>query len=71
MPHRPANFEMEIPTLAVIPGRRALDDPAVKQQLESQGATVIGSTPADATQFHLGEMRNFKRAVELSGVKPE
>ena len=51
--------------------KRALDDPAVKQQLESQGATVVGSSPAEATQFHLGEMRKFKRAVELSGVKPE
>jgi tripartite-type tricarboxylate transporter receptor subunit TctC len=51
--------------------RRALDDPAVRQQLESQGATAVGSAPAEATQFHVAEMRKFKRAVELSGMKPE
>jgi tripartite-type tricarboxylate transporter receptor subunit TctC len=51
--------------------RKALEDPAVKAQLESQGATVVGSTPADATAFHLAEMRKFKRAVEISGAKAE
>jgi tripartite-type tricarboxylate transporter receptor subunit TctC len=51
--------------------RRALEDPAVRQQLDSQGATAVGSAPAEAAQFHLGEMRKFKRAVELSGIKPE
>ena len=51
--------------------RRALEDPAVRQQLEAQGATVVGSTPAEVAQFHQGELRKFKRAVEASGVKPE
>lgn len=51
--------------------RKALEDPAVKAQLESQGATVVGSTPADAAAFHLAEMRKFKRAVEISGAKAE
>ena len=51
--------------------KRALDDPAIRQQLEAQGATVIGSIPSEAAQFHQTEMRKFKRAVELSGVKPE
>jgi len=51
--------------------KRALEDPAVKQQLESQGATVVASAPADATLFHQGELRKFKRAVEASGMKPE
>ena len=51
--------------------RRALEDPAVRQQLDSQGATAVGSAPAEAAQFHLAEMRKFKRAVELSGMKPE
>jgi tripartite-type tricarboxylate transporter receptor subunit TctC len=51
--------------------RRALEDAAVRQQLDSQGATAVGSAPAEATQFHLAEMRKFKRAVELSGMKPE
>ena len=51
--------------------RRALEDPAVRQQLDAQGATAVGSAPAEATLFHLAEMRKFKRAVELSGMKPE
>ena len=51
--------------------RRALDDPAVRQQLEAQGATAVGSTPAEALPFHQAEMRKFKRAVELSGAKAE
>jgi len=51
--------------------KRALEDPAVKQQLEAQGASVVGSAPADVAQFHQGELRKFKRAVEASGVKPE
>ena len=51
--------------------KRALEDPAVKQQLESQGATVVASAPADAALFHQGELRKFKRAVDASGMKPE
>ncbi len=51
--------------------RRALDEPALKQQLEAQGATVVGSSPAEAAQFHQGELRKFKRAVDASGIKPE
>ena len=51
--------------------RKALEDPAVKAQLESQGATVVGSNPSDAAAFHLAEMRKFKRAVEISGAKAE
>lgn len=51
--------------------RRALEDPAVRAQLESQGATVVGSTPQDAATFHQGELRKFKRAVEISGAKAE
>ncbi len=67
----PAGTPANVVSRIAAEARRALEDPAVKQQLESQGATVVGSTPADATQFHLGEMRKFKRAVELSGAKPE
>ena len=51
--------------------KRALEDPAVRQQLEAQGATVVGSAPAEVAPFLLGELRKFKRAVEASGVKPE
>lgn len=51
--------------------RRALNDPAVRAQLESQGATVVGSTPQEAAAFHQGELRKFKRAVEISGARAE
>ncbi|MFC6284042.1 MULTISPECIES: Bug family tripartite tricarboxylate transporter substrate binding protein [Polaromonas] len=51
--------------------RRAVEDPAVRAQLESQGASVVGSTPQEAAAFHQGELRKFKRAVEISGAKAE
>ena len=51
--------------------KKALDDPGVRQQLEAQGATVVGATPADTASFHLKEMAKFKRAVEISGAKAE
>lgn len=51
--------------------KRAVNDPAVRAQLEAQGATVVGSTPAETTAFHQGELKKFQRAVQLSGVKQE
>jgi tripartite-type tricarboxylate transporter receptor subunit TctC len=51
--------------------RKALDDPGVRAQLEAQGATVVGSTPADTGTFHRNELAKFKRAVEISGAKAE
>jgi tripartite-type tricarboxylate transporter receptor subunit TctC len=51
--------------------KKALDDPGVKQQLEAQGATVIGSSAADTQTFHRSEMAKFKRAVEISGAKAD
>jgi tripartite-type tricarboxylate transporter receptor subunit TctC len=49
--------------------KKALDDPGVKAQLEAQGATIVGSTPAETAAFHRSEMAKFKRAVEISGAK--
>jgi tripartite-type tricarboxylate transporter receptor subunit TctC len=51
--------------------KKALDDPGVRQQLEAQGASVIGSPPADTGRYHRGEMAKFKRAVEISGAKAD
>ena len=51
--------------------KKATDDPAVRQQLEAQGATVVVSTPAETAAFHRAELAKFKRAVEVSGAKPE
>ncbi|MBL8384114.1 MAG: tripartite tricarboxylate transporter substrate binding protein [Burkholderiales bacterium] len=67
----PAGTPAAIVARAAAEAKRALDDPAVRQQLESQGATVVASPPAEAAQFHQGEMRKFRRAVELSGAKAE
>ena len=49
--------------------KKALDDPGVKAQLEAQGATIVGSNPAETAAFHRREMAKFKRAVEISGAK--
>ncbi len=51
--------------------RKALDDPGVRAQLDAQGATLIGSSPAEALAFQRNEMAKFKRAVEISGAKAE
>jgi tripartite-type tricarboxylate transporter receptor subunit TctC len=51
--------------------KKALDDTAVRQQLEAQGASVVGGTPAETLNFHRNEMAKFKRAVEISGAKAE
>ena len=51
--------------------KRAVSDPAVRAQLEAQGATVVGSAPAETTTFHQGELKKFQRAVQLAGVKQE
>lgn len=51
--------------------KRAVNDPAVRAQLEGQGATVVGSTPAETGTFLQGELKKFQRAVQLGGVKPE
>lgn len=51
--------------------KKALDDPGVKQQLEAQGATVVGSSATETQAFHRSEMAKFKRAVEISGAKAE
>jgi len=51
--------------------KKAMEDPAVRQQLEAQGATPVASTPAETQTFHRNEMAKFKRAVEISGAKAE
>lgn len=51
--------------------RRALEDRAVREQLESQGATVVASSPEEAARFQQGELKKFRGAVETSGAKAE
>jgi tripartite-type tricarboxylate transporter receptor subunit TctC len=50
---------------------KALADPQVRQQLDAQGVTPVGSTPAESAVFHRKELDKFKRAVEISGATME
>ncbi len=67
----PAGTPPEIVAKISAEVKRAVNDPAIKAQLEAQGATVVGSTPAETAAFHQGELKKFQRAVQLSGVKQE
>jgi tripartite-type tricarboxylate transporter receptor subunit TctC len=51
--------------------RRALEDPALRTRLGEMGATVGGAGPADTTAMHRRELEKFRRAVQISGAKPE
>jgi tripartite-type tricarboxylate transporter receptor subunit TctC len=50
---------------------KALADPQLRQQLEAQGVTPVGSNPDESAVFHRRELDKFKRAVELSGATME
>ena len=67
----PAGTPAPIVAKASAEMRRALLEPAVREQLEAQGATVVGSTPPDAAAFLQTESRKFRSAVEASGAKAE
>ena len=49
--------------------RAALEQPAIRQKLLEQGATLFGSNAADTAAFHRAEMRKWQRAVQVSGAK--
>lgn len=49
----------------------ALDDPAVKAQLESQGAEAIGSSPKFLEEFLEGHIAQWKQVVTSSGIALE
>lgn len=51
--------------------RKAMEDATVRARLGEMGATVVGAGPADTATLHRREMAKFKRAVEISGAKPE
>ena len=50
---------------------KALADPQLRQQLDAQGVTPVGTTPAESATFHRKELDKFKRAVEISGATME
>jgi len=51
--------------------RRALEDAAVRARLAEMGATIAGAGPAQTAALHRRELEKFRRAVQLSGAKPE
>ena len=50
---------------------KALTDPQLRQQLDAQGVTPVGTNPAESSVFHRKELDKFKRAVEISGATME
>ena len=51
--------------------RRALTDPTMRSRLSEMGATAEGTSVADTLRFHRSELAKFRRAVEISGAKPD
>ena len=50
---------------------RTLQDPVVKERFTSEGAEVVGSTPAEFTQFIAAEITQWKKVVTTAGIKAE
>jgi tripartite-type tricarboxylate transporter receptor subunit TctC len=51
--------------------RNSLERPSVRDKLRELGATVVGTTPAEASAFHRRELEKWRRAVELSGARAD
>jgi tripartite-type tricarboxylate transporter receptor subunit TctC len=49
----------------------AIRNPEVGAQLSAQGATMIGNTQADFTNYVRGETAKWKKVIEISGAKPD
>lgn len=50
---------------------KALNDPAVKDNLGKQGADVVASTPDEYDQFNRAEIAKWIKVVAQAGIKPE
>jgi tripartite-type tricarboxylate transporter receptor subunit TctC len=51
--------------------RISLERPSVRDKMRELGATVVGTTPAEASAFHRRELEKWRRAVELSGARAD
>jgi tripartite-type tricarboxylate transporter receptor subunit TctC len=51
--------------------RRAVEDPTVRARYAEMGATAVGAGPAQTAALHRRELTKFRRAVEISGARPE
>lgn len=50
---------------------KALNDPAVKENLAKQGAEVVGSTPEEHDRFNRSEIAKWIKVVKEAGIDPE
>lgn len=50
---------------------KALNDPAIKQNLAKQGADVVASTPEQHDQFNRAEIAKWIKVARGAGIKPE
>ncbi|HEX2825847.1 MAG TPA: tripartite tricarboxylate transporter substrate binding protein [Burkholderiales bacterium] len=49
---------------------KALDDPGIQKAIFAQGATAVGSSPADFRKYLLADMEKWQKVVKASGAKP-
>lgn len=50
---------------------KALQDPGVRQRFETEGADVIGSSPAEFSAFIANEIAKWTKVVKDAGIKAE
>ncbi len=50
---------------------KALNDPAVKENLAKQGAEVVASTPEEYDQFNRAEIAKWIKVAAAAGIKPD
>jgi len=50
---------------------KALNDPAVKDNLAKQGAEVVASTPEEYDQFNRAEIAKWIKVTREAGITPE
>ena len=50
---------------------KALNDPAVKNNLAKQGADVVASTPEQHDKFNRAEIAKWIKVARAAGIEPE
>jgi len=50
---------------------KTLQDPTVRQRFETEGADIVGSTPAQFGKFISAEIAKWTKVVKDGGIKPE
>ena len=50
---------------------KALNDPAVKNNLAQQGAEVVASTPEAHDKFNRAEIAKWIKVAREAGIQPE